>query len=209
MAVDETTAALRRTDTVYGIRRFVGFPLSDDPTAPRTPTLDAVFGLSSADPIDDEAWTTATAPLDAAIERCDLTAEAVRLIGDGWGIGVSPDDVGGVQPDDPVLAVISARVHADHRAAFEEASALAVGQARRDPEFLGGCRLEGTPDDAISFSCWRSARGAGRYAYTDGPHQHAKDAATVGAWVDFDSLFFATFRILRAAGSLLGSNPYA
>ena len=207
-AVDDAAAGLRQANTVREVRRFGGFALSADPSFPRTPTLHALFALSSADPLDDDAWAKATASLDVAAERFDVALEAVRFVGDDWGIGVRDDDVGVVQPDDAVLAVISARVHDDHRAAFEDASARAVDQARRDPEFLGGCRLEGTPADAISFSCWRSARGAGRYAYTDGPHQHAKDNATIEAWVDFDSIFFATFRVLRAHGSLCGINPF-
>jgi hypothetical protein len=207
--VDGAATALRRTSGIHEVRRFVGFALSDDPSAPRTATVDALVGLSAADAIGDDDWKAATESLDTAVERFDVSAEAVRLVGDGWGIGVREDDVATLRPDDAVLAVISARVHDNHRFAFEEASARAVDQARRDPEFLGGCRLERTTEDAISLSCWRSARGARRYAYADGAHQHAKDTATVEAWVDFDTIFFATFRVLSARGSLFGAIPFA
>jgi hypothetical protein len=82
LAVDDAAAALRQANTVRGVRRFGGFALTDDPSAPRTLTLDALFGLSSSDAVDDETWAKATAPLNVAAERFDICAEAVRFVGD-------------------------------------------------------------------------------------------------------------------------------
>jgi hypothetical protein len=204
-AADRVAASLREQKAVRLAKRFVAMPFQNEPGRVYEPPMRAVVAFADDGAALARAWQC-TAAFDDAVERFDVVAEPVRADGDGWGVTIPEERLAKLRSGDPILAVISARLAGDTRTAFEAASATAVAQAEADPAYLGGCRLEGSEDDVISLSMWSTAKAGRRYAHSGGAHQEAMQAAV--EWVDLTSVFFSTFRVVEASGSLLGRDPF-
>jgi hypothetical protein len=203
-AADRVVSELREHEAVRLVKHFRAFPFSSVPGRVYDPPMRAVIAFADDGPALTGAWQC-TAAL-AAVERFDVVAEPVRVVGDGWGATIPEESTTKLQAGDSILAVISARLDGDTRTEFETATAHAVRQAQCDPAYLGGCRLEESNDDVISLSLWSTAKAGRRYAHGEGQHRDAMNAAI--EWIDLSSIFFITFRVVEVRGSLLGQDTF-
>lgn len=210
LAVVETaTADLAGTEGVVVAKRLFAAPFSEELMEPAL-GLFVVTAWSDDHEVLEKAWANATPAVlhaPSVREAFELLAEPCRVAGDGWGFTVATDGVARLEASEPMVAIISGRLFPEYQQQFDEALGPVVRQAHADPDYLGGCGMTETLEDTTSFSFWRTAGAARRFAFADGPHRTAKDADTDGGWHDEATNFFVALRPLFARGSLLGANP--
>ena len=207
--VEAVTTELRDADGVVAAKRFFATPFTDEIVEPVLGLFVVTAWSDDAEALE-KAWANATPALfhaPSVLESFELLAEPARADGDGWGFAVPTDDVPRLESSEPMVAIISGRLFPEYEEPFNTAALSVVRQAHGDPSYLGGCGMTETLSETISFSFWRSAGAARRFAFGAGAHMDAKEADEAGGWHDQATNFFVALRPLAASGSLLGANP--
>jgi hypothetical protein len=142
-----------------------------------------------------------------------------------WHVGLQPVNVlegnwngwtpvtDGVEPlaaDEPMFVLTWATLcgrQALPFSSFWRANARAVGHVKRQPGLLASVALGKSPRSASTFSLWRSAADARRYAYEAGDHQPVIRPSIETPWTK--DRFFARLRPLTSSGSWNGRDPVA
>ncbi len=114
------------------------------------------------------------------VER--LRLQPVRVSGTWRGVTVATQDAPALGPDEPLLALVHARLRPRHAARFHATNLRVARAARRAPGYLGGFGLAESSRRFGSLSSWASTSAMRAYAYAPGTHRPVVRPARETPW---------------------------
>jgi hypothetical protein len=148
------------------------------------------------------------AELGPVAERWVLVVEPVRVHGGGAVYAPPTAGVAPLHEDEPVVVQIDGTLTPEGFGPFYESTPAAIHQAFAHEAYLGGLGFTDTFRETVSFTCWRTARGARDYAFGPGAHDEARRRDRAEGWHDKATELFLRLRPIRSSGTVLGANPF-
>lgn len=146
--------------------------------------------------------------LGPTTERWTLVVEPLRVHGGADAYAPPTAGVAPLQDDEPIVVQIDGTLTPEGTGPFYESASGVVQQAFAHEAYLGGLGFTDSFMETVSFTCWRTAKGARDYAFGQGAHDVARRRDRAEGWHDSATELFLRLRPIRSNGTVLGANPF-